>query len=394
MVKTVAIVGGGLAGMSAAYAFNHRKYRTLIFEKNHYLGGRVQTEFIDGYTLDVGYQVLLSSYPEISLKWQRALKLRSYESGAHVKIDDQWRLVPNPLMNPLSMFKAPKGNLKGLISLVLNRQKVQSPNETTEEYIKRLNIDSDWIDQFIKPFMRGVFLEKGLETRADRFIELMNYFIKGHACLPRGGMKEIPRWLENQIPNTQLYKGTKVVECNEGSVMLSCGKKYTADAVIIALPLPELKLVVDEIPEVHSCSTSCDYFCVEKKRVKADRYLWLDGQPDAVVNNFSFPSRIQRSYAPRGMHLLSATAITPNIPSYDEVREYLAEQFDLKLNWLSFIKRFHVSHALPSQINTPPMKSIRHKGVFLAGEAVSSPSINDAVASGKAAAKAVIESLG
>ncbi len=393
MVKTIAIVGGGLAGMSAALAFNHRKYKTLLFEKNDHLGGRVHSEYINGYTLDVGFQVLLNSYPEISLKWQRALKLRSYEAGAHVKIDGQWRLVPNPLINPFCMFKAPSGTLKGSLSLLWNRQKISSPTETTEEYLNRLNLDEQWVEQFIKPFMRGVFLEKGLETRAERFVEVMSYFTKGNACLPRGGMQELPRWLEKQISHTKVYKGVEVVDCTERSVVLSSGKKFTVDAVIIALPLPQLKMLFSDIPDIHSCSTSCDYFTVERNRLKADRYLWLDGSDDAVVNNFSVPSRIQRSYAPRGMHLLSATAIAPNVPSSIEVREYLAEQLDLKKSWLTFIKRYHISHALPSQKDPPPIEIVSYNGLFIAGEAVSSPSINDAVASGKAAAKAVIESL-
>lgn len=393
MVKTVAIVGGGLAGMSAALAFNRRKYKTLLFEKNDYLGGRVHTETINGYTLDAGFQVLLNSYPEIRLKWRNALKLRPYEAGAHVKIDGKWQLIPNPLVNPFSLFKAPSGTLKGALSLMWNSQKISGPAETTEEYLNRLNIDEKWVNQFIKPFMRGVFLEKGLETRAERFVELMGYFTRGNACLPKNGMQEITRWLERQINHTEIYRGEEVVDCTERSVVLSCGKKFSVDAVILAVPLPQLKMLVDDVPDSHSCATSCDYFAIDRRFFKADRYLWLDGNDDAVVNNFSFPSRIQKSYAPRGMHLLSATAIAPNIPSYEEVREYLAEQLDLKESRLSFIKRYHISHALPSQKNPPPFNTVNHHGLFLAGEAVSSPSINDAVGSGKAAAKAVMESL-
>lgn len=390
MVKTVAIVGGGLAGMAAAHAFNRRKYKTIIFEKSNSLGGRVQTEFINGYTLDVGFQVLLSSYPQINLKWLRALKLRSYESGAHVKIDGRWRLIPNPLINPLSMLKAPSGTMKAALSLMWGRQKVESPAETTEEYINRLNIDRNWLDHFLKPFMRGVFLEKGLGTRAERFVELMRYFIKGNACLPRGGMHEVPRWLERQLKYTQFVKGSEVVEVTERSVTLNCGTKHAVDAVIVALPVPEAKLLVEGIPDISSCSTSCDYFAVARNKVKADRYLWLDGTEGTPVNNFSFPSRIQRSYAPRGMHLLSATAIAPNIPSSEEVREYLAEQLDLSEKHLSFIKRYYVTHALPSQKEKPPLEEVCHNGVFLAGEVISPPSINDAVGSGRAAAKAVM----
>jgi oxygen-dependent protoporphyrinogen oxidase len=54
MTKHVVVIGGGLAGTSAAHHLAKLGYRVTILEKNDYLGGRVRTQFMSGAPVEMG----------------------------------------------------------------------------------------------------------------------------------------------------------------------------------------------------------------------------------------------------------------------------------------------------------------------------------------------------
>lgn len=62
------------------------------------LGGRLRTDVVDGFRLDHGFQIFLTSYPEARalLDYQR-LGLRSFRSGARIHADGRWHELLNPL---------------------------------------------------------------------------------------------------------------------------------------------------------------------------------------------------------------------------------------------------------------------------------------------------------
>ena len=55
----VAIVGGGIAGLAAAYELQQRGVAVHLFEASGRLGGVIQTEHIDDFTFDAGPDALL-----------------------------------------------------------------------------------------------------------------------------------------------------------------------------------------------------------------------------------------------------------------------------------------------------------------------------------------------
>ena len=61
---SVHIIGGGISGIIAALELESAGFKPTIYEKEDQLGGRVRTDYIDGYPFDHGFQVLLTAYPE------------------------------------------------------------------------------------------------------------------------------------------------------------------------------------------------------------------------------------------------------------------------------------------------------------------------------------------
>ena len=62
--KTVAVVGGGWAGLAAAVEATRRGHRVTLFEMAPQLGGRARRVDVDGFELDNGQHILIGAYTE------------------------------------------------------------------------------------------------------------------------------------------------------------------------------------------------------------------------------------------------------------------------------------------------------------------------------------------
>ena len=60
----ILIVGGGIAGLSAAYELHRRDVPFLLVERGARAGGVILSEQIDGFTIDAGPDALLIQKPE------------------------------------------------------------------------------------------------------------------------------------------------------------------------------------------------------------------------------------------------------------------------------------------------------------------------------------------
>jgi len=387
---SVTIVGGGLSGLSAALKLESYGYHPLLIDASETVGGRVRTLHRSGSLLDVGFQVLLTSYPEVPLACKRALRLRSFRPGAYYRKEDRW-----VRFSPFSPWTWEKETPSGLYALgkSLFASAWQDSDLETETMIHSIGAPDAWTHDFLAPFLRGIFLDKHLEVRAKRCLKLIPLFIWGRAALPEQGMGELPKWFARQLRNTEIRLNTPVVEASSQQVTLISGQKVTSDAVLIALSQPELGKLVPSFPECTSRTTATDYFLIDREKVRAAPYLWLDGRVESPVNNFSFLSAVQPSYAPKGKHLLSATSLGTHLPSTATIQKYLMEELKLKEEDMQPLERQLITHALPSQKSKPPLETREFGGTFIAGEAVDPPSINDALSSGKRAAELIHKRL-
>jgi hypothetical protein len=73
----------GVAGLSCGAALAAAGVRVALLEASDGVGGRVRTDALDGFTLDRGFQIFLTSYPEAERALDyAALDLRPFYAGA------------------------------------------------------------------------------------------------------------------------------------------------------------------------------------------------------------------------------------------------------------------------------------------------------------------------
>ena len=60
---TVAVIGGGISGLAAAYQLHQQDTSFVLIEKSDRLGGLILTEKTDDFTIDAGPDSLLVQKP-------------------------------------------------------------------------------------------------------------------------------------------------------------------------------------------------------------------------------------------------------------------------------------------------------------------------------------------
>ncbi len=100
----VVCIGGGVAGLLAGRELARAGVGVRVLEASDRPGGRVRSDVVEGFTLDRGFQVFLTAYPETRAALDYAeLDLRPFVPGALVQAgpgEPNRHCVADPLRRP------------------------------------------------------------------------------------------------------------------------------------------------------------------------------------------------------------------------------------------------------------------------------------------------------
>jgi phytoene dehydrogenase-like protein len=406
----VCVVGAGVAGLVAAIELEKAGKSVTIFEATDRVGGRVKTDYIDGYQFDHGFQVLLTAYPEVSRYLDKeALKLNYFKPGAITYAGDQTFRTVDPLRQPsaiLSAIFSPVGSLRDKwliwrLSVRLKQLTIEEiftgPSISTMEYLGRWGFSKRIISNFFQPFFSGIFLENKLETSSRMFQFIFKMFSEGYAAIPEKGMQAIPNQLISQLRKGKIHFNARVEGIADGTITTSEGD-FDFDAVVIATE-PGNILTDYKIPQKDFESTINLYFNIPAQN--SNGYIGLLPNGSSIVNNISILSDVSASYAPEGQSLLSASVVgTPLLTEellLREVRKELSFFLGLNLEDIRFLKSYFIPHALP-KLEAPTMDLGRKQidlgdGIYLAGDYLLGGSLNGAMVSGRRCAEVILADL-
>ena len=99
------IIGAGVSGLIAAQVLENYGYHPTIIEATESAGGRVKSDVFRGYTLDHGFQVLLTSYPAAKkyLDYNK-LELQNILPGATIFKNGKQQTIGDPLRSFSLLF--------------------------------------------------------------------------------------------------------------------------------------------------------------------------------------------------------------------------------------------------------------------------------------------------
>lgn len=401
----IVIVGAGMAGLTAAWYLKKNGRNVRVIEASGHVGGRVHTEFKNGFTLDRGFQVLLTAYPEAQrvLNYE-ALNLKSFASGAIIFGDKGRTFMGDPLRYPQGALQSAFSWAASLsdklkVARLTREVKAMSIDDIfalktqiyTEKYLVEYGFSEKIINHFFRPFFGGIFLERSLDTLHPMFLFVMKMFAEGDAAIPKGGMTEIPQQVASVLDEDEILLHTKIVDYNQHHVIDNTNTKHSFSHLIIATPT----LIKQSKPEYQS--TTQLYFSSKMKPFKRNA-IALNGMMNSTFNNMAIMTNLHQSFAPDGYELISVSV--PGVRSFggmkteaqvqQEILAYSPRTHDWKL-----IDKYTINDALPKLNrlrNTLDRKDYMiGENTYLCGDYLLNGSLNAAMKTGRIVAEDIIE---
>ena len=403
------VIGAGLAGLTCARRLHERGLDVQILESSDRVGGRVQTDTVDGFRLDRGFQVLLTAYPETQRELDYdALDLHAFRDGALVRYNGRFHRIADPRRHPwdaprtlLAPIGSPADKLRVLrLRRTLTQQSIpqvlEREERTTLDALRtRWGFSSSMINRFFRPFFGGIFFDRTLRASSRMFEFVFKMFAEGRTVLPAGGMEQIPRQMRQHLPDDAVRGNARVETIDEQTVTLDGGETLAAPRIVIATEAPEANRLVGDVTPTEGRATVCIYYAAPRSPLD-DPLLVLNGEGVGPINNLAVPSDVAPGYAPDDRALVSVVVVGSPPESgaalEQAVREQLIDWFGLAAGGWTHLQTQPLSYALPEQAPpflTPPEKSVRRRpGLYVCGDHRRTASLNGAIASGRAAADA------
>ena len=408
----IAIVGGGLSGLACATEVYRAGKEFALFEASPCVGGRQRTSKKDGFILDHGFQVILSSYDAVgSVCDISSLSPCWFESGALLHDGGRLTHIASPFENPLEALITPafsigdKVRLARLgIELLLTpfanflARSASSQDFSTHAFLRQRGFSKAFYSRFAQPFFGGVLLDNNLATSAGLFLYYLKKFVTGRAWVPAAGIQALPESLVSRLPSTAVRLNTRVaaITTEHRGLVLDNGEMVSADKIILALDEPSLCRLLRLPPPSPARSVTVVYFKTRTSLYKQPCIVLPKGETRRV-RHFVQITNIAPGFAPNGWHLVSATILDGGGLSVeelaDEAAREIAEVFPRAAGSLEHLETIHVPYAVPDQ---SPGFAARNafpdlpENVYACGDWERGASIQQALRSGIETAKRVL----
>lgn len=411
----IAIIGGGLAGLAAATHLHRSGKSVKVFEGRDYVGGRVSTLFKDGFTLDRGFQVLLTAYPECKkILDYKKLDLKKFEKGALIYLQDKiesFVISGNPLMDFYRLWKSSFFSLSDLgkfLGLYLKLHQVSDQDLFLTDHTNALAVlekngfSLRMIESFFKPFLGGVLLDRSLLTSGNMVNFILKMFLDGEVALPSKGIGEIPRQLSKKLPSDVIELNSPVRSITSNQEVILNHRTVKADYILLATdPWTVAKLLDLPLPP-RGHDVACCYFAAEKSPIERP-LLFLNGDDKGPINHLAVLSDIAPMYAPAGSCLVSTTILSKHMHLSDERLieasvEQLSQWFGSDIfKWkpLQVFRIFNAHPAIyPDRLWHSPYPYKVRPGLYACGDYLQAPCMNSALMTGRKAAEEILKLSG
>lgn len=313
MQADVLIIGAGVAGLNAARVARDAGATPVVLEASGVIGGRVRSEVVDGFTVDLGFQVLNPAYPALrqAIDVDR-LALGDFGRGVAARTDDALIELMDPIRVPTKAAAAlrcaardPRGTAR-LVRWVANRTE---EDKTLERSLGDGAVRGVW-RSLLQEFLSGV-LGDDTGSSSSRYTRgLVGWFLLGTPGLPAQGMAALPAQLLDRS-RAEVHSGVRVRSVDrEGSgwTVRTDGDSWRARSVVVATDPGAAADLLDLPRPAPARGLATWWFAAPEPPTRSD-CLHIQLNRRGPVVNTAVVSNAQPAYAPAGRHLVQASTL-------------------------------------------------------------------------------------
>jgi oxygen-dependent protoporphyrinogen oxidase len=280
-LSRILVVGGGIAGLTAAYDLGRRGLEVLVLEEQERLGGLISTVTRDGFLMDGGPDAFLRAKPHARLLCEElgmaSELIPTNPDRRRVYVLHRQRLHPLPkgfrLTVPtrlLPFLRSDLFSLRGKLRMLLEPlvpPKRTDAEESIASFVAR-RFGREALERVGEPLLAGIHCGDAARLSMDRLFPNLVALEGKHGSLTRGmaaetigseetvflslagGMGRLVETLSREVRG-EIRLGQRVVGIRrEGAgfeTRLASGERVSSSAVILALPLRSAESLLAEL---------------------------------------------------------------------------------------------------------------------------------------------------
>lgn len=456
--RSVVVVGGGIAGLAAAWRLSEQGHSVLVLEKETRLGGQIRTERAGELIFEGGADSFVTQKPAGIALCERLGLTHALEepdprrAGTYVVRKRRLQRVPDgfSMLAPsrlLPVLRTPllswRGKLRTVVEPFLPARRDPVDDEALASFVRR-RFGREVLDRLAEPIVGGVCLadveRMSVRVTMPRLFELERRkggvtgafrraaagATRGPIVTLKGGLGTLVEALARQLPEGTVRTSVTVdaverrAAHGDWRVRLADGGAIVADSVLLACPAyeaarvlrrtdPELASSLDELVYVPCATVNLAYHAAVLARPLSGFGFFVPRtEPDPVLA-CSFVSEKFQGRAPSGTVLLRVFlggALRPDAATGDDAT--LARRAHEGIRSLLSIRGEPVAarvarypHALPQWevgaagwLRDVAAKASLHPGLHFAGSVTGAVGIPDSVSSAEAAADRISLEIG
>lgn len=378
-MKTIAVIGGGITGLSAAYTLQKEMEkrdfaaRVILLESGSQLGGKICTAHDDSFTMETGADSIVTRKKHI-FDVIEELKLKEKvvynETGtSFIHTDGELKQIPEDAMFGIPMsieslaettLISPEGKVAALKDLYTSNETF-TKQDSLGDFLEAF-LGTEFVEKQIAPVISGVYSGNIHElTLASTMPYLLDYknqygsLIRGldaHRSELKGpkegkkflsfegGMSELIDAYERELTDVTICKNTAVTKIVHGpqegtyTISISDGEDISVDQIILAAPHKAVANMLQheelnhDFEQLRSSSMISIYlgYDVPDERLPANGTGFItSGSSDLICNACTWTSRKWKHTSKKSQLLVRLFYKSIN-PAYEQMKDMLQEE--------------------------------------------------------------------